>query len=93
MHDGDADLGEILGIADPDNCRMCGEPTAPADRITSRAASARSTTPPPREFDAGRALAVEQDTMRQRVRDEPQVRPQRFGWDFETSLAIWRSLG
>src|SRR5216683_1623874 len=33
------------GSPTPDSCRMCGEPIAPADRITSRAASARSTTP------------------------------------------------
>ncbi len=33
------------GSPTPDNCRMCGEPTAPADRITSRPASARSTAP------------------------------------------------
>src|ERR1700674_2483786 len=34
------------GSPTPDSCRMCGEPIAPADRITSRAASARSTAPP-----------------------------------------------
>src|SRR5215469_6895309 len=45
------------GSPTPDNCRMCGEPTAPAAR----------------EFDAGRALAVEQDAMHQRVRDELEV--------------------
>src|SRR5271166_3933888 len=33
------------GSPTPDNCRICGEPIAPADRITSRAASARSTAP------------------------------------------------
>jgi hypothetical protein len=46
MHDRHADLREMLGLPTPDNCRICGEPIAPADRITSRAASARSTKPP-----------------------------------------------
>jgi hypothetical protein len=32
-----ADPAEMLGIATPDNCNMCGEPIAPAARITSRA--------------------------------------------------------
>jgi hypothetical protein len=34
------------GSPTPDNCKMCGEPIALADRILSRAASARSTAPP-----------------------------------------------
>jgi hypothetical protein len=44
MHERHADLPEMLGIADPDNCRKCREPIAPAGRIISRAASARSTS-------------------------------------------------
>src|SRR5581483_1834551 len=50
------------GSPTPDNCRMCGEPTAPAERITSRTASARS-------------LALEQDAVDQRFGDQVQVRP------------------
>jgi hypothetical protein len=44
---GDADPAEI---ADTGQLQVCGEPTAPAERITSRPASARSTGPggPPR---------------------------------------------
>src|ERR1700724_1612894 len=34
------------GAPTPDSCRICGEFTAPAERITSRSASARSTAPP-----------------------------------------------
>ena len=76
MHDRHADLRpRCSGSPTPDSCRMCGEPIAPADRITSRAASARSTRAAAREFDAGRALAVEQDAVDQRVGDELQVRP------------------
>ena len=76
MHDRHADRRpRCSGSPTPDSCRMCGEPTAPADRITSRAASARLDRAAAREFDADRALAVEQDAVDQRVGDELQVRP------------------
>ena len=63
------------GAPTPDNCRMCGELMAPADRITSRAASACSTTAAAGEFDAGRTLAVEQNAMHLRLSDDLQIGP------------------
>ena len=59
----------------PDSCSRCGEPIAPAERITLHAASARSGTGLAREFDPDRAPAVEDHAMHQRVGDDPQVRP------------------
>ncbi len=53
---------------------MCGEPTAPAERITSRSASARSIGAAALEFDADGTLAVEQDAAHQRLGDDLQVR-------------------
>jgi len=58
---------------------MCGEPIAPADRITSAAPHRPARSPRrggrARNSNAGRELAVEQDAVDQRVRDELQVRP------------------
>src|SRR5205823_5104227 len=50
-------LARSSGLPTPDSCRRCGEPTAPAARITSRAASAIST-PPARERGAGATPAA-----------------------------------
>ena len=52
---------------------MCGEPTAPADRITSRTASAFSIPTTTRKFYAGSAFAVEQNAVDQRVCDQLKV--------------------
>jgi hypothetical protein len=43
--DSDADAAQILGGANTPELQDVGEPIDPADRITSRSASARSTTP------------------------------------------------
>src|ERR1700756_3283969 len=83
------------GSPTPESCRMCGEPTAPAE---ARRGARRPDTPrrqnplPPgrgplhgaagtaaREFDTGRTLAVEQDAMDQRVGDELEVRALQCG--------------
>jgi hypothetical protein len=47
---------------------MCGEPIAPADRITSRPAPTRPRRRArAREFDTDRALAIEKRPMHQRM--------------------------
>ena len=56
VHDRHADLRpRCSGSPTPDSCRMCGEPIAPADRITSRAGIGMFHRAAAREFDAGRA--------------------------------------
>src|SRR5271169_1668452 len=70
-------LARTSGSPMPDNCNRCGEPTAPAARITSHAASARSIEfPRPAiagELDTDRAAAFEDHAMYQRAGHNLQV--------------------
>src|ERR1700733_6279679 len=57
------------GSPTPDNCRMCGEPIAPADKITSRLASARSTWPPRENSTPTARLLAPADAVARAGRD------------------------
>ena len=59
----------------PESCRICGEPTAPAERITSPRGARLDDLAVLPELHADRAPAVEQHLLDQRAGLEPQVRP------------------
>src|SRR5215469_5639602 len=63
------------GAPTPESCRRCGELTAPADRITSRSASARSDRPAPLVVDRNGTAAVEDDAVYLGLDDHLEIGP------------------
>ena len=63
----------ISGLPMPDSSSSCGVATAPAHKMTSRAARASTSRPPLLVDDADAALAFEQHAARRRLGDDVQV--------------------